>query len=88
MFDTELHSVDAAGRVGIPKHFRQLLQLEGGGPVHMHVEGNLLILRPVHAESGRRLKKVGKHLVGAGGSKKHDAAEDVAADRRARDARA
>ena len=81
----KLISIDAVGRTVLPKSIREAVNLGKGGPAKVSLApGGIIHIEPVPAE-GRRLKKVGKFLVAVSdGKARHDAAEDVRAERDSR----
>lgn len=81
----KLISIDAVGRTVLPKPIRDAVNLGKGGPAKIRLApGGIIEIEPI-APSQRRLKKVGKFLVGVSdGNPRYDAAVDVRAEREAR----
>ena len=81
----KLISIDAVGRTVLPKPIRDAVNLGKGGPAKIRLApGGIIEIEPI-APSHRRLKKVGKFLVGVSdGNPRYDAAADVRAEREAR----
>lgn len=81
----KLISIDEVGRTVLPKAIREAVNLGKGGPAKIRLaRGGIIEIEPI-AQSGRRLKKVGKFLVAVSdGKPKYDAAADVRAERDAR----
>jgi bifunctional DNA-binding transcriptional regulator/antitoxin component of YhaV-PrlF toxin-antitoxin module len=78
-------SIDSVGRTVLPKAIREAANLGKGGPATIRLAPNGIIEIQPLAESGRRLKKVGKFLVSVSeGSTRYDAANDVRAERDSR----
>lgn len=81
----KLISIDAVGRTVLPKAIREAVNLGKGGAAKVRLApGGIIQIEPVVVE-GRRLQKVGKFLVAVGeGNVRHNAAEDVRAERESR----
>ena len=81
----KLISVDEVGRTVLPKAIREAVNLGKGGPAKIRLApGGIIEIEPV-PQSQRRLKKVGKFLVGVSDANpRYDAALDVRAERDAR----
>jgi bifunctional DNA-binding transcriptional regulator/antitoxin component of YhaV-PrlF toxin-antitoxin module len=80
----KLISIDEVGRTVLPKQIREAVNLGKGGPAKIRLVRGIIEIEPI-APSQRRLKKVGKFLVGVSdGTPRYDAAADVRAEREAR----
>lgn len=55
--------IDRAGRVMIPKEFRDRLSLEGDTELDVEIEGDALVLRPVRHRSRRVIEVDGLPVV-------------------------
>jgi bifunctional DNA-binding transcriptional regulator/antitoxin component of YhaV-PrlF toxin-antitoxin module len=83
-FMEKLISIDEVGRTVLPKQIREAVNLGKGGPAKIRLVRGIIEIEPI-APSQRRLKKVGKFLVGVSdGTPRYDAAADVRAEREAR----
>ena len=79
----KLISIDELGRMVLPKAIREAVNLAKGGPAKIRLTPRGIIEIESIAPTGRRLKKVGKFLVGVSdGKKRYDAVVDVRAERK------
>lgn len=80
-------TIDAAGRLVLPKGIREKLHLRAGSKLRVELEGGGVSLRPEPDEDKVRVVKKGKRKVLTGIEGPVDAVQAVKADRAARSAR-
>lgn len=78
----KLISIDCVGRTVLPKAIREAANLGEGGPARIRLGRAGIIEIEAVPPARRRLKKMGKFLVGVSGAEvRFDAASDVQAER-------
>jgi AbrB family looped-hinge helix DNA binding protein len=75
--------IDKAGRVVVPKRFREALHLVPGTRLTLHQEGDRLVIQPESAPRGLYMKK-GTLVYDAGPVPPSDVVDWIAEDREAR----
>jgi AbrB family looped-hinge helix DNA binding protein len=77
-------TMDAAGRIVLPKPIRERLHLRGGAKLRAHIVADKIELIPEEDENVRIVRK-GKRLVITGVPSPFEAVASIKADRRERD---
>lgn len=83
VFVNAITEIDKAGRVVVPKKFRDLLHLRPGTRLHLRQEGETIVIEPESKPRGLYMKK-GTLVHDAGPGPATDAMDEIA---RVRDAR-
>jgi AbrB family looped-hinge helix DNA binding protein len=82
-FMNAIAEIDKAGRVVVPKKFRDVLNLRPGTRLHLRQEGETIVIQTENKPRGLYMKK-GTLVYDAGPGPATDAVEEVARARNAR----